>query len=480
MENTMNYTQAIKFDMKRFFFLSLLLLCFHVGRVSAQIPEYEALPISVAQPSLPNIPDRWVDLKDFGGVGDGVTSNTEAFARAIAALSKQGGGHLRVSAGLYLTGLISLKDKIDLHLEKHAVILFSPDKTEFFKRDKVTGKPVSDKATPCITASSREDVSITGEGILDGNGEWWRAVKRSKVSDVEWNRFQKMGGMDADHGMIWYPFDLKHFQNIAESYELQEAMRTHLVRFTECTRVLVEGVTLQNSPKFHLVPQRCTDVVIRNVSVRCPWNAQNGDGIDIMNSRRVWISGCTVDVGDDAICLKAGAGAAGVKAGPCEDIVITNNTVYHGHGGFVIGSEFSGGMNRIVVKGNTFCGTDTGLRFKSAPGRGGKTSQIYISDIFMSDIAGEAVVFETTYVNRPVGQEGNTLSGTADFLPEFTDIHIRNVVCRDAQTAVSAAGTLEMIHGIRLENCTFFYAEKGCQMDNEGMITMKDVVFKTY
>ena len=432
---------------------------------------YQNLPVPMNEPALPSIPEYTVRLTDFGGVGDGVTDNTEAFTKAISTLNKKGGGHLVVPAGIYVMGLISLKDRIDLHLEKNAMILLTPDRAKHLK---------SGKAQPGITASKRQDVSITGEGIIDGNGEWWRGVKRTKVSDTEWNAFRRMGGTVTPKGDLWYPFDLKAFPNIADTYEAQEKMRTHLIRFTDCERVLVQGVTIQNSPKFHLVPQHCREVIIDGVTVRCPWNAQNGDGIDIGQCKDVLIVNNTVDVGDDGICMKGGAGAEALKHGPCENILIQDNTVFHAHGGFVIGSEFSGGMVNIVVRNNTFSGTDTGLRFKSAPERGGKTQNIWISDIYMSDIQGEAVVFETSYADRPVGRDDAMAAETENFLPNFQDIHIERVTCRDARVGVKASGTLQMIHDITLKDCLFFYTEEASRIDDPGMLQLENVRFETY
>lgn len=417
------------------------------------------------------IPDNSVTLADFGAVPDGVTLNTEAFKKAIASLSKQGGGHLNVPEGLWLTGPIVLKDAIDLHLERGAVILLSPD-----KKDSYDGKSVKNG----ISASKRHDVSITGEGIIDGNGAMWRPVKRSKVSDVEWKDYRRMGGTVTDDGSLWYPFALKHFEDIADNPRSQEKMRVHLVRFNECKRVTVEGVTIQNAPKFHLVPARCEDVVIEGVTVRCPWNAQNGDGIDIMHCQKVRIAHCSVDVGDDGICLKAGAGEKGVQGGPCKDIVIEHNTVFHAHGGFVIGSEFSGGMENIIVRHNIFCGTDTGLRFKSAPERGGKTSNIRISDIVMTDIRGEAIVFQTTYADRPAGYEDNEAATTQAYLPEFTDIAIERLVCRGCSAAIRSKGSIKMIHDISLKDVTIFYNETERDIDDPLSIKMENVRLLTF
>ena len=429
------------------------------------------LNAQVAAPARAVIPDRQVSLADFGGVPDGVTSNTEAFRKAIAALDKQGGGKLVVPEGIYLTGPIVLKNCIDLHLERGAVILLSPDKREFLEKGKVR---------PGISASKRHDVRISGEGIIDGNGVWWRAVKRSKVSDTEWKDFRKMGGTVTDDGTLWYPFGLKAFPDIADSYLEQEKMRTHLIRFTDCERVCVTGVTIQNSPKFHLVPQFCHDVVIDGVTVRCPWNAQNGDGIDIMQCQRVVVTHCTLDVGDDGICLKGSEGEKSLAAGPCKDILIEYNTVFHAHGGFVIGSEFSGGMENITVRHNTFCGTDTGLRFKSSPERGGKTRNIVIHDIQMTDIRDEAIVFQTDYADRPAGFDGDQPAQTQNFLPDFSDIHISRVVCRGCTTGVRASGTLATVHDITLEDCTLFYNDKALVIDDPQMIRMDNVRFLTF
>jgi polygalacturonase len=420
---------------------------------------------------FPHIPDNTVCLDQYGGIGDGITLNTDAFAKAIKALEKQGGGTLMVPQGLFLSGPIVLKDNINLHLAKGAVILFSPDKAHFL---------VDGKVKPCISASKRHDVCISGDGIIDGNGEWWRAVKRGKVSDVEWSDYRRMGGTVTEDGSLWYPFGLNNYADIADDFRTQEKMRTHLVRFTDCERVAVMGVTLQNSPKFHLVPQRCEDVYIDGITVRCPWNAQNGDGIDIMSCEDVLVRNCTVDVGDDGICLKAGGGAKGVEDGPCKNIVLENNTVFHAHGGFVIGSEFSGGMQDIVVRNNVFSGTDTGLRFKSAPERGGKCSNIRIHDIIMSDIRGEAIVFETSYANRSAGDEDAVAAQTLNYLPDFCDIVIERVVCRDARIAVRAQGSLQMIHDIAIRESTIFYTEKERVVDDPSMISFENVRFLTY
>lgn len=445
---------------------------------------YKNMPVAMPAVAAPAIPGNTVNIKDFGGVGDGLTLNTEAFSKAISALNKQGGGHLVVPAGIWLSGMISLKDNIDLHLEKNAILLASPDKNLFIKEK--DGKK-DKKCSPMISASKRKNVSITGEGIIDGNGAYWRPVKRSKVSDTEWKEFKYLGGTETEGGKLWFPFNLKNYGNIADTPEAQEKMRTHLIRITDCENVLVEGVTIQNSPKFHLIPTRCTNVIVDGVTIRCPWNAQNGDALDISSCRNVLIVNNVIDAGDDGICMKGGAGESGVEYGPCENILIENNTVFHAHGGFVIGSEYSGGMKNIVVRDNRFCGTDTGLRFKSGIGRGGKTEGIYISDIYMTDIKDEAIVFDCTYIDKKYsvkeddGKPG-AVAKDAQFAPEFCDIHISNVTCRNVKTAISVTGLpgMNCVHDVTIDNSTFFYTKKDKEIKDNPEITITNTKFVTF
>ena len=442
---------------------------------------YHDMPSPMKQVAAPIIPSTRVSLSDFGAKGDGITLNSDAFRKAISTLAKQGGGHLDVPAGVWLTGPIALKDNIDLHLDKNAIIMFSPDKSLYITDD--DGKKL-DKSMPLINASKRRNVCITGEGIIDGGGAQWRPVKKSKVSDAEWKEFKYMGGTEADGGTLWFPFGLKHQENIAATPEAQEKMRADLIRITDCENVLLQGVVFQNSPRFHVHPVRCTNVIIDGITVQCPWNAQNGDGIDLSNCKTVLIVNSTVNVGDDGICMKGGSGVSGEEDGPCEDILIERNTVFHAHGGFVIGSDVSGGMKNIVVRNCRFSGTDTGLRFKSAIGRGGKTENIRISNIVMNDIKEEAVTFECTYVDKKYksGDAKASQKVNEPYSPDFADIHISDVVCRGCKTAVSAHGLegMKCVHDIHISNSVFFYTDKAQDMDNTVDVNIKDVKFVTF
>ena len=450
--------------MKQLILTALTIVSILSAKAEDYSKHYQNLPVELKQVVSFDIPDNTVSIADFGGVGDGVALNTEAFRKAISALTKKGGGRLVVPQGVWLTGPIVLKDNIDLHIERNAIVLFSPDKSLF-----VDAEGKSSRCDPGIKASKRKNIAITGEGIIDGNGAQWRPVKRSKVSDTEWKRFAAIGGVERQNGALWYPWDVKAgYKNIADTPENQEKSRQDLIRLTDCENILIEGVTVQNSPRFHVHPCNSKNIIIDGITVRCPWNAQNGDAIDLSDCHQALIVNSVVDAGDDGICMKSGKAKATALVNGCEDILIEDNTVFHAHGGFVIGSEDITGMKRIVVRRCRFSGTDTGLRFKSGIGRGGKTEDIHISDIVMNDITDEAIVFQCDYVDRPAGSEGKKAKTSgSEFAPEFTDIHISNVVCRGAKTAIKAKGIegMNCIHDIEIANSTIVYTSKGADID---------------
>ncbi|MBQ3636677.1 MAG: glycoside hydrolase family 28 protein [Bacteroidales bacterium] len=439
---------------------------------------YKDLQTKLAAPAEPSIKGKDVIVTEFGAKGDGVSLCHEALQKAIDKVSASGGGRVIIPEGVWLSGPIELKSHVELHLYRNAILVFSPDKSLYTTKK-------SQRCLPAISAKGQTDIAITGHGTIDGSGKYWRPVKRSKVSDTEWKEYKKMGGEEAEEGKLWFPYNLKNFNNITDDAKKEEAKRADLFRPTDCKRILLRGVTFQNSPRFHVHPVTCEDIIIDGITVRCPWNAQNGDGIDLSNCRRALICNSTVDVGDDAICMKSGIGESGVKDGPTEDVLVEDCVVYHGHGGFVLGSDCSGGMKRMVVRRLTMSGTDTGLRFKSAVGRGGKTEKIYISDVVMNDIKDEAVTFSCSYVDKKYsvseGKDGATVKA-APYSPEFSDITIRNVVCREAGVGLLSEGMpdFKAVYDIKMEDCTFFYTEKDRVDDGNCRITLDRVKFVTF
>ncbi|WDQ34040.1 glycoside hydrolase family 28 protein [Paenibacillus marchantiae] len=423
--------------------------------------------------SLPVIPARDFQITDYGAVGDGLTDNTEMFRLAIAACAEAGGGRIVIPAGVWLTGPIVLRSRIELHVQAGALVTFSRN---FDQYPLIASSFEGWQAVRCqspIDGEQLEDIAITGEGIWDGGGEAWRPVKRSKITASQWNRLVSSGGVVEQTGgdeAIWWPstsaleggaianrLHLEQVCDVAAYDEVRDFLRPNMVSLRQCKRVLLDGPTFQNSPAWNLHPWASEHVTIRNVSVRNPWFSQNGDGLDIESCRHVLVEQSVFDVGDDAICLKSGKDAEGRELGlPSEYITIRNCTVYHGHGGFVIGSEMSGGVQHVRVSDCTFIGTDIGLRFKSARGRGGVVEDIQVERIYMKDIIMEAISFSFFYANQEGSARGSDLTQeVSEQTPVFRDIRISDVVCAGAETALLVSGLPEMpLDGLVIQGYT--------------------------
>lgn len=253
---------------------------------------------------------------------------------------------------------------------------------------------------------------------------------------------------------------------------------------TKCKNVLLDGVTFQNSPAWNLHPLMCENLTVRNVYAKNPWYAQNGDGIDIESCKNVLLENSTFDVGDDGICIKSGKDEEGRKRGmPTENVTVRNCVVYHAHGGFVIGSEMSGGARNINVTNCTFVGTDIGLRFKTTRGRGGVVENIYCDNINMKDIAGEAILFDMYYMAKdPVPLAGEQreapkveLLPVTEGTPQFKNFLVKNIVCDGAEKAVFIRGLPEMsIKNIAMENMVI-KAKNGVICEEADNISFKNV-----
>jgi polygalacturonase len=226
------------------------------------------------------------------------------------------------------------------------------------------------------------------------------------------------------------------------------------------------------------------NLIVKNVQVKNPWYAQNGDGIDVESCKNVVIDNCIFDVGDDALCMKSGRDAAGRKrAMPVENVTIKNCTVYASHGGFVMGSEMSGGARNIYVNNCTFIGTDIGLRFKTTRGRGGVVENIFIRDIYMKDIVGEAILFDMYYMAKdPVPLTGEKrelpvveFKAVDETTPVFKNFTISNVYCNGAEKAIFLRGLPEMhVKDIVLENMVM-QAKKGIDIQEASNIVFRDI-----
>lgn len=438
---------------------------------------YENLPFVMPEIELSVFPNYEVNIIDFGAIGNGHVMNTQAINNAIKKCSENGGGKVIVPAGIWLTGPIKLQSNINLYLEKQALLQFSSNYQDYpLIRSNWEGVDQVRYLSP-ISGHNLENIAITGRGIIDGAGEAWRPVKKFKMTDYQWRELVNSGGIVDEDANIWWPSEAamhgaeliekllrKEETQIEEYVAACEYLRPVMINLVGCKNVLLDGPTFQNSPAWNIHPLLCENMIIRNITVRNPWFSQNGDGLDIESSRNIIVYNSDFDVGDDAICIKSGKNEFGRKRNmPTENVIIDGCTVYHGHGGFTVGSEMSGSVRNIAVSNCTFIGTDVGLRFKSTRGRGGIVEDIYINNIFMKDIPTEAIRFNLYYdYSAPIPEDGN--ERTSPFLdrpsapiteetPQFRDIEMENIFCRGAERALIMVGLPEMpVKNIKIDN----------------------------
>ncbi|HYM94773.1 MAG TPA: glycoside hydrolase family 28 protein [Chitinophagaceae bacterium] len=461
--------------------------------VLKMVSDAQALP-KIKSPSFKK---DTLNIVKFGAVSDGITLNTKSINHAIDACSKSGGGIVLIPEGMWLTGPIVLKNNVNLHLVKNALLQFTNDFNQYLLIEgNWEGLPQMRNQSP-ISATNATNIAITGSGIIDGNGDAWRMVRKDKLTETQWRRLIASGGVLSEDKKNWYPSEkslkgslLKNPGEIRpEKTEMfydsiKDFLRPNLLVLSNCKKILLEGITFQNSPAWCLHPLMCEDLTVRNVYAKNPWYAQNGDGIDVESCRNVLIENSTFDVGDDGICVKSGRDEAGRKRGmPTENMIVRHCVVYHAHGGFVIGSEMSGGARNLFVSDCTFMGTDVGLRFKTTRGRGGIVEKIYVKNITMKDIAGQAILFDMYYAAQdPVPLAGEKreppkaeMLPVTEATPQFRDFHISNITCNGAGKAIFVRGLPEMnIKDIYLDNMTL-QAKEGLDCTEATGLHLKNI-----
>lgn len=487
--------------------LPLLTAC-HVNvqlDAEADFKEYfQNLPFQMAPVEQPQFPDYSVNITDFGAKGDGVTLNTEAINKAIQQVNAKGGGQVIIPDGLWLTGPIELLSNVNLHTEKNALVLFTDDYNAYpIIKTSFEGLDTRRCQSP-ISARGAENIAITGFGTFDGSGDSWRPVKKGKLTPGQWSSLVASGGVVDEEASIWYPTAgsmkgakaCKDFNNPTgietdeEWNEIRPWLRPVLLNFVGCKRVLLQDATFKNSPSWCLHPLSCENITIHRVKVFNPWYSQNGDALDLESCDKALIADCIFDAGDDAICIKSGKDEDGRRRGePCQNVVVLNNTVLHGHGGFVVGSEMSGGVKNVYVANCTFLGTDVGLRFKSTRGRGGVVEGIYIDHINMIDIPHEPLLFDLFYGGKGAGEETEEeLAGrmkasvppVTEETPAFHDIHISNVNCKGSGRAMFFNGLPEMpIENVTVKNVVISQAKSGIVISQAKQVELENVRIET-
>lgn len=417
---------------------------------------WAAVPAILARIKAPTFPNRDFDVTRYGARPDGKTDATEAFRKAVDAAAGAGGGRVLVPEGVWLTGAIHLKSNVNLHVVKGATVRFNPDPKLYpIVLTRFEGLECMNYS-PFVYALDRRNVAITGAGTLDGQSScdtWWK--------------WSGKGGCGSGGGNQ-RAARAKLLQMAEDAVPVEKRLmeggwlRPMFVQPYRCANVLIEGVTIVNSPMYEMHPVQCRNVTVRNVTVSS--HGPNNDGCDPESSADVLIEGCTFDTGDDCIAIKSGRNADGRRLHtPSENIIIRNCTMKDGHGGVTLGSECSGHIRNVFASN---CKMDSPnldrvLRFKDNAMRGGILEHVYLRDIDAGQVAGPAIEVDLQYEEGPKGP----------FKPVVRDIEVVNLMVKKCRTAWSLRGYQNSpIQDVRLRNCSFEGAAQPPAAENvEGL-----------
>jgi polygalacturonase len=364
------------------------------------------------------------DARTYGAKADGTTKDTKAIQAAIDDCASAGGGTVKLSGGTFLSAPIVLKSNITLDLAKGTTLLASPDHADFPAKTEFRAPGTQS----LVSATNAEKVAITGAGTIDGNGEsWWAQARATHNAGVV--------------GAVQF--------------------RPRLVVFDHCQHIRMEGVTVQNSPSWQIVPYYTDDMTIRNVRILAPVRSPNTDAIDPFSSSNMVIDHVYADVGDDNVAIKSGIINSPGPDAPSKNITITDCEFMHGHG-LSIGSEIAGGAQNIHAERIHFKGTDQGIRIKANRDRGNDVSNISFKNITMEDVKTSILISEYYPKAMPDGDVAE--EPVQRLTPHFHDVTIENVKSVNSAWAGVIVGLPEaLVKDIVLKNVDI-QAQKGLQI----------------
>jgi polygalacturonase len=412
---------------------------------------WSAVPEILARIKEPTLSNREFNVTRFGAVGDGKTDATEAIRRAIAACVSAGGGRVVVPAGRFATGPIHLRSNVELHVSRDATLLFDRDPRRYLPAvlTRFEGTELMNYS-PFIYAYDQQNIAITGEGTLDGQADrvhWW-PWKGS--ADFGWTR-----------GAPNYNASRQRLLEMAERGDAVERrrfgegdyLRPPFIQPYRCRNVLIENVSIVNSPMWEINPVLCENVTVRGVKIAS--GGPNNDGCNPESCRDVLIERCVFNTGDDCIAIKSGRNADGrrVKV-PSQDIIIRDCEMRDGHGGVTIGSEISGGCWNVFAHDCRMDSPrlDNVLRIKNNAMRGGVVRDIYMRDVTVGQVANAVLSIDFTY------EEG----AKGPFTPIARDIAMRNVTSHESKYGLYLRGFVNApIERVRVTDCHFGGVESG-------------------
>ncbi|GIQ60864.1 glycoside hydrolase [Flavobacterium collinsii] len=393
-----------------------------------------------------HFPDKTYNINDFGAVADGITGNTLAFEKAIKVCAQNGGGKVLVPKGKYLTGAIHLESNVNLHLEDQAEILFSINPKEYpVVHTSFEGTELMNYS-PLIYAKNKTNIAITGKGTLNGQADhtnWWIW---SGGKDYGWKK-----GIPSQND----PQNREVLVDMAEKgVSVEERifgdgryLRPNFIEFFECNTVLVKDVTIINAPFWILHPLKSENIIIDGVTVSS--HGPNNDGCDPEYSQNILIKNCTFNTGDDCIAIKAGRDADGRRVAiPSKNIIVQNCKMIDGHGGVVIGSEISAGVNNVFVEDCVMDSPnlDRAIRIKTNSKRGGIIENVYVRNLEVGTVK-ECVLKLNMFYNVYGLQTG-------DFIPTIRNVSLENIKVKNGgKYGVWAEGYVQSpVENITLKN----------------------------
>lgn len=431
---------------------------------------WDKVPEILARVKAPVFPQRYFEITKFGAVGDNQADCTAAFQKAIAACNAAGGGRVVVPAGDFLTGAIRLRSNVDLHLEAGATIRFSRDTHKYplvFTRWE--GVELMN-FSPCIYAFEEQNVALTGAGTLDGNADcehWWPWKGRKncgwKTGDPEQAQDRNTLFEMAERGI---PVSERIFGQ-------GHYLRPQFIQPYRCKNVLLEGLTLKNSPMWQVHPVLCTNVTVSGMTITgASANRDSGpntDGCDPESCADVLIDQCEFNTGDDCIAIKSGRNADGRRVNaPSQNIVIQGCHMKDGHGGVTIGSEISGGVHHVFAQNCHMDSPhlDSAVRIKNNAMRGGLLEHIYVRNIDVGEVAQAGLSIDDLY------EEG----GSGKFRPVVRNVEIRNLTTKKAQYALYLRGLKNApLQDIRLVDSDLQGVEKANVVENVERLRLSNV-----
>jgi polygalacturonase len=413
----------------------------------------------------PVFPKRDFAISHYGAKGDGKANCTQAIHQAIAACAKAGGGRVVIPAGRFVTGAIHLESNVNLYLSDGATLAFSQDPRHFLPvvYTRFEGTECMNYS-PFVYAFEKTNIGISGPGTLDGQadcGHWWNWVGRANCG----------GGPGkpnhaADRKLVTGMGD-RNVPVKDRVFGEGHLLRPNFIQPYRCTNVVIEGVTIKNSPMWEVNPVLCKNVTVRNLQIDT--DGPNNDGVDPESCTDVLIANCTFRTGDDCIAIKSGRNEDGRRVGvACANIVVKDCNMADGHGGVSIGSEVSGGISNVFVDN---CKMDSphlqrALRIKTNSYRGGKIENINFRNNSVGQVA-EAVI-EVDYFYEE-GEGG-------PFMPVVEHIYVENVTSKKSKHGLHLHGYAnDPIRALTVVNCNFDGAAQGNYLENVSQVDLRDV-----